>query len=430
MVRNADPPLARKPPPGPARPAFWRSPIRGPWLTAILGSVLLVGITVLFVTGLLSYASYNPDLHGNDFTSHKGVLGFYLFAWPTRPYWLYRVNQGVHVILGLALLPVLLGKLWSVIPKLFDWPPVRSPAQLLERLSLLFLVGGALFEFVTGILDIQYYYVFPGSFYKLHFYGAWVFIAAFVVHVVLKLPRMVTALRSRSLRRELRTDTAHTVPEQPDPDRLVTPNPAQPSMSRRGALGLIGAGSLTLVALSVGQSVGGSLRRTAVLAPRGQDLGSGPNDFQVNKTAADRGVQADKTGSSWRLELRGGSSDRDLSRDELLTMPQHTAGLPIACVEGWSTENQQWSGVRLADLAQLAGVPRPRSVYVESIEPAGAFRSATLRRNQVLDGDALLALMVNGTQLSADHGYPARVIVPDAPGVHNTKWVARMTFEA
>ncbi|MEV0992693.1 hypothetical protein AB0J17_37695, partial [Streptomyces sp. NPDC049949] len=54
--------LGAGPPPGPARPEFWRSPLRGPWLTAAFGLVLLFGITVLFVTGLLSYAAYNPDL--------------------------------------------------------------------------------------------------------------------------------------------------------------------------------------------------------------------------------------------------------------------------------------------------------------------------------------------------------------------------------
>ena len=27
-----------------------------------------------------------------------------------------------------------------------------------------------------------------------------------------------------------------------------------------------------------------------------------------------------------------------------------------------------------------------------------------------------------------DHGYPARIIVPALPGVHNTKWVGQMTF--
>jgi DMSO/TMAO reductase YedYZ molybdopterin-dependent catalytic subunit len=37
---------------------------------------------------------------------------------------------------------------------------------------------------------------------------------------------------------------------------------------------------------------------------------------------------------------------------------------------------------------------------------------------------------VNGADLSLDHGFPARVIVPGAPGVHQTKWVATMKFKA
>jgi DNA-binding NarL/FixJ family response regulator len=48
----------------------------------------------------------------------------------------------------------------------------------------------------------------------------------------------------------------------------------------------------------------------------------------------------------------------------------------------------------------------------------------------VAAGDALLALKVNGEDLSMDHGFPARVIVPALPGVHNTKWVGQMTFRA
>ena len=107
--------------PGPFRRSFWRSPIRGPWLTSVFGLILLAGIPVLFVTGLLSYAAYNPDLSPlNDQTPGKGLLGFYLFSWPTHPVWLYRLNQGVHVILGLVLVPILLAKLWSVLPKLFE----------------------------------------------------------------------------------------------------------------------------------------------------------------------------------------------------------------------------------------------------------------------------------------------------------------------
>ncbi|MGH9073464.1 MAG: molybdopterin-dependent oxidoreductase, partial [Acidimicrobiales bacterium] len=152
----------QQPPGGPFRPGFWRSPLRGPWLTSVLSVGLLVGLPLVAVTGLVSYAAYNPSLGAaNQLTPGRGLLGFYLFSWPTRPAWLYHLNQGIHVTLGIVLIPVVLAKLWSVIPKLFSWPPLRSLAQLLERVTLFLLVGGVLFEIVTGLLDIQYWYVFP-----------------------------------------------------------------------------------------------------------------------------------------------------------------------------------------------------------------------------------------------------------------------------
>jgi DMSO/TMAO reductase YedYZ molybdopterin-dependent catalytic subunit len=424
--------MSGPPPPGPARRSFWRSPVRGPWLTSVFGLVLLVSIPVMFVTGLLSYAAYNPDLSPvNDETPGKGLLGFYLFSWPTHPIWLYRLNQGVHVTLGLVLVPVLLFKLWSVLPKLFEWPPLRSPAHALERLSLLALVGGAVFEFVTGILNIQTWYKFPGSFYPLHFYGGWVFVAGLVVHTTLKVPVMIRALRSRSLIAELRTDLARTRPEPPDAGYLAPVAPAEPTISRRGVLAFAGAGSALIALLSVGQSLGGPLRWTALLAPHGQDV-SGPDDFQVNQTAASSGIRQSQTGAAWRLTLGSdsgaGTAPVVLNRAGLLRLEQHIASLPIACVEGWSTDNQAWAGVRLRDLARLAGVTRPSSVLVESLERGGAFSQVVLSAGQIMDPDSLLALRVNGADLTQDHGYPARVIVPASPGVHCTKWVASLTF--
>ncbi|MGH3310991.1 MAG: molybdopterin-dependent oxidoreductase [Streptomyces sp.] len=423
----------KRPPPGPTRPEFWRSPLRGPWLTSVFGLILLGGIIVLFVTGLLSYVAYNPGLSPvNDTKTDVGWLDFYLFSWPTSPSWLYRLTQGVHVTLGIVLIPVLLAKLWSVIPKLFTWPPLRSPSHAIERLSLLLLVGGALFEFVTGILDTQLHYIFPGSFYTLHFYGAWVFIGAFVVHIAFRIPVMWRALRNRRLRTELRTPLARTEPEPSDEGTgLVSPRPAPATMSRRGALGMVGAGSLVLLAVTAGQSIGGSLRGTALLAPHGRDPGPGPNGFQINKTAAGVGIRARDISDAWRLTVRTEGREMVLTREQVLELPQHTAALPIACVEGWSTGEQQWSGVRLATLAALVGLRgSPPGVFVESAQRSGSFRSAALRDNQVRDSESLLALRVNGADLSPDHGYPARIIVPANPGVHNTKWVTRLTFGA
>ncbi len=424
-VREVSSAYGRVMPRSPSSPAFWRSPLRGPWFTSVLGVVLLVGITVLFVTGLVSYAAYNPDLSPvNDQTPDKGLLGFYLFSWPTHPSWLYRLTQGVHVTLGIVLIPVLLAKLWSVVPKLFALPPARSLAHALERLSLLLLVGGGLFEFITGVLNVQLDYIFPGSFYPLHFYGAWVFFAAFVAHAVLKMP-----LALRNLR-HLRDETPVETPV--EEGELVSPNPAEPTVSRRGALGVVGGGSLLLLGTTAGRSFDGPLRETAVLAPHGgPEPGSGPGAFQINKTAAAVGIDARETSEeAWRLVVEGNGRTVRLGRAELLQLPLHSAALPIACVEGWSTSDQWWRGVRLRDLAALVGYEATAApdVLVESLQRHGAFRRSALRDNQVRDPRSLLALFVNGEDLTPDHGYPARVIVPAAPGVLNTKWVARMTF--
>ncbi len=404
----------------------FRSPLRGPWLTSVFGMVLLVALPIIIVTGLLSYIAYEPRL-GQAFPATVGWLRLPDFGWPTRPSWLYRLTQGLHVGLGLVIIPVVLAKLWSVIPRLFVWPPARSVAQLLERASIAMLVGGILFEIATGVLNIQYDYIFGFSFYTAHYFGAWVFIAGFLLHVAVKIPEMIAGLRSLSMREVLRTNRSGTAPQPRDASGLVADDPAEPTMSRRGALALVGGGVLLVGVLTAGQTLGGVARKAALLLPRGRV--SGPADFPINRTAVAAGITPEATGTDWRLTLRGGPAEMVLDRATLAGMEQHTARLPIACVEGWSTV-QTWSGVRLADLAAKAAVTKLNSARVLSLQRGGAFGEARLAANQVLDPDALLALRVDGADLSPDHGYPARIIVPALPGVHCTKWVSVIEFES
>ena len=415
-----------KPPPGPFREDFWRSPLRGPWLTAVLGLVLLIGLPIVIVTGLLSNDAYQPGLGTNAFGRNThGPLDLYLFGWPTHPAWLYAFTQGVHVSVGLALTPVLLAKLWSVIPRLFEWPTLRTPAHALERLSLALLVGGALFEFATGIINIQYWYAFRFFFINAHYYGAWVFTGAFLAHVSLKFGTMRTSLKTRADVLQAATGAAESSEPRVGMRSLAATSPRQATMSRRALLGTVGAGSLLLLLQGAGQSVGGPFRALAFLLPRGH-VRAGPLGFPVNKTAAAAGISASSVGSRWRLELVG-ARPMTLSRAQLLALPQHTYDLPIACVEGWST-TQRWSGVRLRHLASLCGVPGPATVTTSSLDH-GTFGHATLGHEQVGDGRSLLALRVNGLDLPLDHGYPARVIAPAVPGDHCTKWVSKMTFQ-
>jgi DMSO/TMAO reductase YedYZ molybdopterin-dependent catalytic subunit len=395
----------------------FRSPLRGPWLTAALGTVLLVLVAIVAVTGFLSHAAYEPDLRGNGLV--RGALPL-TFDWPTSPAWLYAVNQSLHVNVGLVAVPFLLAKLWSVIPRLFVWPPVSSPAQAIERLAIALLVSSAVFQFATGIVNVQYWYVFHFNFVVAHYYGAVVFVGALTLHVLVKLPVILRAYRERGWVRPLRDDLARTSPEPPDPDGLVPLDPAPPTISRRGLFAFVGGASLLLLAANVGSSIGGPTRRLALLAARRED-------FPVNKTAATARVTTAMVGASWRLRLSDGAREIPLSRSELLALPQHTARLPIACVEGWTT-TQTWTGVRLSTLAEAAGVAGAGSAFVRSLQPAGVLSKASLSGDAIADPDALLALRVNGADLSLDHGYPARIIVPSLPGVHNTKWVASIEF--
>jgi DMSO/TMAO reductase YedYZ molybdopterin-dependent catalytic subunit len=394
-------------PPGPFRPGFWKSPLRGTWLTSILGSILLVLVGLVALTGFLSHAAYQPGL-GRNALVDPDVPFTTFFDWPTGPSWLYAFTQGLHVNAGLVVIPVVLAKLWSVIPRLFQWPPARTPAEAVERTSIALLVASTGFLLATGVANIQYWYVFGFDFVKAHYYAAVVFVAALAVHLVVKVP---VALRAYRTRAELARD------------HLVAPAPDPPTISRRGLLAAVGGGSLALLVANAGESIGGPLRATAFLAPRRS------GGFPVNKTAAGAKVTAGMVGADYRLVLTGGPAEVRLSREELLALPQATHTLTLGCVEGWSTR-QTWTGIPLADLARRAGVTDPAELRVESLQPAGILRQATLTAGQVADSRSLLALRANGADLSMDHGYPARIIVPGLPGVHNTKWVGRLAFRA
>jgi len=423
----------RLPEVGPFRAGFWRSPLRGPWLASVLSAALFPLVAICAVTGFLSHAAYDPDLGRNAvFGGPAPGNGFdvYGFDWPTSPAWLYAATQGLHVISGVAAIPILLAKLWTVIPKLFENPPALSIAHALDRLTLVLLVGAGLFTFATGVINIQVWYPFGFPFVPAHYYGAIIFVAALALHVGTRLPTLRRSLRQRSFRDSLREDLAHTEPET-GLEGVITSAPAAPAaptLTRRGLLAGVGGASLGLGVMTAGQVVGGPLTDLALLAPRGRGRGPGPNDFPVNKSFAAVNIDRERVGPGYRLVLQVGDERRALlSREDLLALPQTTAELPIACVEGWST-TQTWTGVRLSELARLAGAGDASQVQARSLQPRGAFRQATLNRGQLDHPDSLLALRVNGADISLDHGFPARVIVPALPGVHCTKWVGKLVF--
>ena len=193
--------------------------------------------------------------------------------------------------------------------------------------------------------------------------------------MIVKLPVIVRRVpRARLAAAAARRPAAHAARAGRD---LVAVDPDPPTISRRGLFAFAGGASALLLAANVGETIGGPLRSLAFLAPRRED-------FPVNKTAARAKVTPAMVGAAYRLTLSAARGEVALSREELLALPQHTARLPIACVEGWTT-TQDWTGVRLSQLAPLAGAD-PAAVeqaFVRSLQPKGVLSKASLSGDQV-----------------------------------------------
>jgi hypothetical protein len=378
------------------------------------------------LTGFIDHWAHFPEYAGNDGVGPAGDIPVFFHFPASWPSWSYAVSQGTHVTLGLMVVPLVLAKLWSVMPKLFQRPVVASVAGALERISLLALVASVLVEFATGILMVDDWTAGNFDFNTVHYYGAWVFGTMFVLHACIKLPVVRRAYRERGVLKPLMAGFAETTPEPLDDGGLVPVNPAVPTISRRGLLAMVGGASLTIFGVQAGESIGGPFRNLALLAPRGRVFGTGPNDFPVTHTARWAEVTSAMTGTGWRLSVIGARTV-SFSREQLLAMAQSTRTLTITCTDGWST-TQEWSGVPLAALARLVDAPEGAILHAETLQPRQG--PQTVGSALYNDRRSLLALRVNGVDISLDHGYPARVILPNVPGTLNTKWVSELRFEA
>lgn len=393
MVRGDDP--VRRPP-VPTEAAF-TSRLRHEALTARLGTWLGVCFVICFATGMFSHWYY---------------LGDAPLVPPVRPLWGYRLTQGLHVLTGIAAIPLLLVKLWSVYPKLFGAVPFGQARalvlDLLEKASIAVLVAASVFQLATGLANQAQWYPWAFSFRSTHYAVAWIAIGALVVHVAVKLP-------------VIRRAYAAPLPEPDDgpDDAAEVESPRGPG--RRTILRTALLASGVAVVAAAGNTVP-LLRKVSVLAAR---TGEGPQGVPINRSAEAAGVRASATGAAFRLTLVNGDRGLSLDRDALESMEQHTHELPIACVEGWSASGR-WTGVRLSDLLEMVAAPKDRGLRIRSLQQRGAFGTTELPASFAHDPLTLLALQLNGEDLTLDHGFPCRLIAPNRPGVFQTKWVTRI----
>jgi DMSO/TMAO reductase YedYZ molybdopterin-dependent catalytic subunit len=125
----------------------------------------------------------------------------------------------------------------------------------------------------------------------------------------------------------------------------------------------------------------------------------------------------------YRLTV-GGLVDKPytLTYDELRALPPTMMTKDFQCVTGWRVTNVPWTGVKLADLLDRAGVkPTGKALLFTSFD---GLYTESLTMAQARRDDVIVAYDMQGKPLSSDHGGPARLYVSPMYGYKSCKWLS------
>jgi DMSO/TMAO reductase YedYZ molybdopterin-dependent catalytic subunit len=148
--------------------------------------------------------------------------------------------------------------------------------------------------------------------------------------------------------------------------------------------------------------------------------------------------------AKWALTVNGSVERRlTLSLDDLMALPRVDSVVTLECagngraffdppVAGvqWqkgAVGTSRWTGVRLADVLQRAGVKATANfvLFDGADRPVGTVPDfvRTIPMAKAMHRDTLLAFEMNGSPLPAAHGLPLRAIVPGWEGAYWVKWL-------
>lgn len=159
-----------------------------------------------------------------------------------------------------------------------------------------------------------------------------------------------------------------------------------------------------------------------------------PNQRKVETwPVLDLGMIPDVDRANWKLEVDGlVEQPYSLDFDGLLGLPQIEDVSDFHCVTGWSRMDNHWKGVRLADLAEKAGLRESVShLLITAYDYAPGTNipyTTNLPIEQALEEDVLLVYQWEGKPLPAEHGGPVRMITPKLWAWKGSKWVKKLTF--
>ena len=129
---------------------------------------------------------------------------------------------------------------------------------------------------------------------------------------------------------------------------------------------------------------------------------------------------------SWDFKVVGlVENELKLSYQELRSLPAKEVVADIHCVTGWSRLGDTWRGVAIQEVLSRVR-PRPEAAYVMAYCEYGYTTSVPL---EVLDDDdVLLCYGWNGEDLSEEHGFPLRLLVPKKYFWKSAKWLRGLEF--
>ncbi|TDC92503.1 sulfite oxidase-like oxidoreductase [Actinomadura sp. 7K507] len=151
---------------------------------------------------------------------------------------------------------------------------------------------------------------------------------------------------------------------------------------------------------------------TGVKLPPGQYL---TEDFPVLSAGPTPRVGKE----DWKFTVTT-ETGREYSWDwqQFMELPSETPTVDIHCVTKWSKLGTQWEGVSLDTL--LADVDTAADYALA--HSYGGY-TTNLPLEDVLDGQAWVAYRFDGEDLPAEHGGPARLLVPHLYFWKSAKWV-------
>lgn len=106
--------------------------------------------------------------------------------------------------------------------------------------------------------------------------------------------------------------------------------------------------------------------------------------------------------------------------EEFLQLPAQSFGVDIHCVTKWSKLDTHWRGVSVDTLFEQVELD-PKAMYVIAHSDGGYTTNIPLV--EIINGQAFVAYQYEGQPLAAEHGGPARLVVPHLYFWKSAKWV-------